>query len=576
VNFPIRFQKFVLSALFALSAVPALLIPANAEIIRSFDSSMQVSKDGLIDITETINMDFESAYRHGIYRMIPVRYKRYNNTYTTPLRVLSVTCDGEPAKYDVSDQDNDINIKIGDPQSTISGAHKYSIHYTVRRAINFLDKNEPEIYWNVTGNEWPFTIESMQTHVALPSGVDYSSLRTATFVGTTGSQTPGEPAEVTSGAVTFKADNLEPGSGFTFAIKLPEGSIAKPSVMGDLIWLLCDWWPAFVFPGLTFALMYSFWWYSGRDPASSKIAGIEWSPPKDFSPAEVGTLVDEHCDMSDIVSTIIDLAARGYLKIKELEPTSVLFSSKDYRFTKLREGNDLKQHEQLVFNGLFAEQGIGATATLADLKYKFSAHLPAIRDAVYSSLTTQRYFTENPDRIRKLYYAICAILGFIGIVVLIEAEGLSWGIGMMAAALFVGIFARRMPAKTMAGVQACRECLGFKRFVHKAEKDRIRVLAKEDPTIFGRLLPFAMVLGAADLWAARFHDLLVQPPNWYEPYGWGPNYVFSPTIFVNDLGSGMQAMDHTLSAVESAESGGSGFSGGGSGGGFGGGGGGSW
>jgi uncharacterized membrane protein len=120
--------------------------------------------------------------------------------------------------------------------------------------------------------------------------------------------------------------------------------------------------------------------------------------------------------------------------------------------------------------------------------------------------------------------------------------------------------------------------MGFARFVQLAEKERIRVLAKDDPTIFGRLLPYAMVLGVADEWADRFADLLTEPPDWYVPYGYGPGYAFSPHHFVRDLGSGMNTMGSTFSSQpqSSGGSGGSGFSGGGSGGGFGGGGGGSW
>ena len=40
-------------------------------------------------------------------------------------------------------------------------------------------------------------------------------------------------------------------------------------------------------------------------------------PPSDLPPAVVGTLVDERADPRDAISTIIDLAHRGYLAIEE-------------------------------------------------------------------------------------------------------------------------------------------------------------------------------------------------------------------------------------------------------------------
>ena len=92
------------------------------------------------------------------------------------------------------------------------------------------------------------------------------------------------------------------------------------------------------------------------------------------------------------------------------------------------------------------------------------------------------------------------------------------------------------------------------------------------------MLPYAMVLGAADEWAHAFEGLLTEPPDWYTPYGYGSNYNFSSRVFVNDLGNGMHTMQSTFASTpsSSAGSGGSGFDGGSSGGGFGGGGGGSW
>ena len=114
------------------------------------------------------------------------------------------------------------------------------------------------------------------------------------------------------------------------------------------------------------------------------------------------------------------------------------------------------------------------------------------------------------------------------------------------------------------------------------EKERIARMAQEDPTIFGRLLPYAMVLGVADQWAHAFEGLMTQPPDWYTSSD-GVN--FSTIWFVHDLGSGMHSMGQTFvsrpeSQSSSWSSGGgggfSGFSGGFSGGGFGGGGTGSW
>src|SRR5581483_9489600 len=110
------------------------------------------------------------------------------------------------------------------------------------------------------------------------------------------------------------------------------------------------------------------WLTRGRDPGNVNIAAVEWNPPKDLTPAEVGTLVDEMCDTQDIVSTLVDLAVRGYVRIEELPPKGFVFSAKDYKFTSLKERSEwpkLKGHEVRFLEGFFSN---GDEVTLQDLK----------------------------------------------------------------------------------------------------------------------------------------------------------------------------------------------------------------
>jgi hypothetical protein len=79
--------------------------PASAqafERIRSFEVDLTIEGDGSIVVAETIDYDFGSAERHGIFRDIPVRYD-YDERYerVTPLDVRSVSgSPGTPSEYD--------------------------------------------------------------------------------------------------------------------------------------------------------------------------------------------------------------------------------------------------------------------------------------------------------------------------------------------------------------------------------------------------------------------------------------------------------------------------------------------
>jgi len=558
-----------------LGCCMALASASHAEIIRSFDAEIRLQKDTSLDVTETIVMDFQNADRHGIYRTIPVRYSRYQGNYTVHLKVLSVDDgQGRKWKYQTSRMGRDLNIKIGDPDRTISGVHTYRVRYQVRRAVNFF-KGAPEVYWNATGDQWRFPIERATARFYPPPGVSIAQTKNTSFQGPPGS-TVAANTQVGTDSITFSTLNLQPGNGLTIVVGLPKDAVVKPTAFQNFMWVFADWWPAFLLPLLALGGLMLLYLQGGRDIEGGQAIAVEWSPPTELTPAEVGTLVDEHCDMADIVSTLVDLAARGYLVIQETESTKFLFlSSTDYTFIKRNDGppvNVLLPYEQTFLNGIF---GYSDRATLSSLKNKFYTHLPAIKSGIYQSLLEKHLFVSNPESTRGMYYGTGIVVAIIGVVLFFVGQA-AWGIGLLLSGLLCLAFARAMPSKTATGSRLLRQCLGFQRFVELAEKDRIKVLADKDPTIFGRMLPYAMVLGVADQWADAFKDLMSEPPDWYVGPHTGAH--FSSSAFVNDLGHGMNSMGNTMSSAPSSSggSGGSGFSGGGGGGGFGGGGGGSW
>jgi len=576
-------RRLAFALTIALYVILSSRIIADAEVIRQFTAAIQLNSDCSLDVTETIKMDFENSKRHGIFRIIPIGYSRYGGNYNLDFHLLNVSDEKNSSLYyQASRMGSDFHIKIGEPDRLLTGKHTYCIHYRVRRAVNFFD-GKAEVYWNATGNDWPFSIEQANVFFYPPENTAVSDIKATCFVGQTGSTTIGKYTK-SDKFILFKATNIEPGSGLTVVAQLPPNAVNKPSIWQEIFWFLKDWWGLIVLPTLTCACLLPILRRRTHDPSHQAIA-VEWNPPKDLSPAEVGTLVDESCDMQDIISTLVDLAARGYLQIKEIKSDNFLFfSNKDYEFTRTnsyKKDDVLLPHEDRFLNALF-DSG-ESPIKLSNLRNKFYINLPYIRQEIYQSLTDKKLFFDNPETVRFRWRTGAMLIGglslFLTLFIAIP-NFTAIGSGLLISAVIAWIAAQFMPARTTAGWKERAQCLGFQRFVRLAEKDRITVLAKEDPTIFGRLLPFAMVLGAADQWAEAFHGLLTEPPSWYIPYGYGSSgYIFSSRNFVNDLGNGMHTMSQTFASVpapSSAGSGGSGLSGGFSGGGFGGGSGGSW
>ncbi len=59
------------------------------------------------------------------------------------------------------------------------------------------------------------------------------------------------------------------------------------------------------------------------------IAPVEFAPPEDLRPGQVGTIIDEQANTLDVTATIVDLAVRGYLTIEEI-PKEGWFGKPDW------------------------------------------------------------------------------------------------------------------------------------------------------------------------------------------------------------------------------------------------------
>ncbi len=139
--------------------------------INNFQSDIVVKSNGIVDIKETISVDFGSFQKHGIYRYIPYSYTNQDGTkYYTEIVTSRILQDAKEAKYTSSQDKNNLNIKIGDAGKTISGTHTYQIEYSVRGILKPFDTYD-ELYWNVTGDGWGVPIEKVAANVYLPKDI---------------------------------------------------------------------------------------------------------------------------------------------------------------------------------------------------------------------------------------------------------------------------------------------------------------------------------------------------------------------------------------------------------------------
>lgn len=565
-------------------------IEARSWRIEDFHSDIRVFSTGAVEVAERIRVRFDGSF-NGVFRLIPVEY-RGTGGFNLTLR-LDVTGvedgSGSPLRYELSRERHYRKIKIWVPNAR-DAVRTVVIRYRAENAILHFAEDDlewDELYWNVSGDEWPVAIDASSARVQLPSAV--TGLRARAFTGEYGSDE--STADVTIREAERIVDvrarrGLGIHEGLTIVVAWDakaggEYVVHRPGPIERAIEFLRSNWPLGI-PFLVFFLMHRIWSKVGKDPDKRPIAA-RYEPPEGMTPFEAGVLVDNRPDMRDVTSTLVDLAVRGWLVIEQFEDEKLfgLVKDRDYAFElqrPLSAAEELKPHERMLLQAMFG--GGSDTRILAsELENSFYKDLPGIKSALFDQLIGDGYYRRRPDRVQGAWIGgglvgagVLAVLG----VVLANSWGMSQLTVIVAAVLCAAIvigFGILMPARTIKGARAQEEVLGFEEFLDRVESDRFKRMIT-GPEMFEKYLPYAMALGVEKHWAAAFADIYREPPNWYRGLGYA---TFRPAVFVSDL-SGMS--NATASAMTTAprSTGGSGMSGGGgfSGGGFGGGGGGAF
>ena len=573
-------------------------IPVTADegwSIDAFDVAITIQSDTTMTVRETLQVDFNSQQHHGIFRDIPVLYEwdqRHNRVYD--LDVDSVTdVSGRSWSYKVLDNGVYKEIKIGDPNQTLSGRQSYVIAYTVKGALNgFADHDE--LYWNVTGNQWAVPIKEASTTVTTPAG---GLIWTHCFQGETGSRETCRESS-TAGQGEFVATRvLDAGQQLTVVVGMKKGVAGdvapilrakprtfleyfsvEPLTVGSalLLLLLGVVWLGRMVWRRGRDMEYATAYYSTKDPTERvrpmfrpEAIVPEYRPPDNLRPAQLGLIVDEVADTKDLTATIVDMAVRGYLVIKGVKD-----NKHDWELVPAKDDTrDLLPYEEKILHGLF--DGSKSGTRLSTLKGTFSGTLHAAERLLYGDSVRLKWFTTDPQSTRVRWALLGALVVAVGV-------GITWALGALAgwgllgiAVILIGgamiVVNRWMPRRTGLGTDLFRKTLGFRLYMTRAEKERQAFAEKAE--IFTQYLPYAIVFGCVHRWAKAFEgiDTSVAVSTWYQ--GAGPFY---PAVFASSL-EGFSSTLSTTIAQTPAGSGGSGGGGGGfSGGGGGGGGGGAW
>ena len=373
--------------------------------IESYNVDINVSNNNSYDIKETIVAYFNKE-KHGIIRNIPTRNTVTRTDGSTNTNRAKITNVNVNEKYSLSTGADEVKLKIGNAGTVLTGRHTYQISYTYNIGNDKL-KDADEFYLNLIGNQWDTNINKLTFTITMPK--DFDTDKIGFSVGKYG-----KSGILDDGYFNYSVKNnvitgtynktLPPNNGFTVRITLPEGYFEKQKLKISIFDFIAICLP------IIFLIIAIFEWEKyGKD--EKIVETIEFNPPDNMNSLDVAYAYKGKANSNDVVSLLIYLANKGYIKIKVEETGSKLLKSKSYKIIEVKkyDGND--ENERLFLERLFKNGTIYRTennnvfrcVTKSDLEERFYKTVNEIIDNENTSEFKNKIFEKGVwNRAKKI------------------------------------------------------------------------------------------------------------------------------------------------------------------------------
>jgi len=484
-------------------------------------------------VTENYDVSFTGPFSFGTANIPTTRLDHIENVTVTQNGVrLRAACTRQTGTYCVTYEDDEINIVYYFTSPINSSREKIQIAYDVHGALRSYDGGD-QLWWAAIPTEhYGFPIGAASVKVMMPE--DSAPREEIDPV-----VTYGAPAtvDVEGSVVTATATRpLSGDEGLEIRVQYPHNPNAAAP----------DWQAAFdtqraydenVLPLINLAILAGSALIGiggtlfilirlqtrGRDPEIGPVPTHLSEPPDDCPPAVVGALVDETADLRDIISTLVDLARRGYIVFEESQTEGLFGIGTSQAFTFKRTDkplDDLAPFESQLVREVFP--GSSLERAMSSMRNTFYTAIPRLQTGLYSELVQRGYFPRSPETVRASWTGLGMLLGGVGIFgcfimfVVLETNPL-WLVLPIAIA-FVGVVAiiagPRMPAKTARGAETAAKWKAFQRYLIDLQSFAGETAAAER---FEQYLPYAVAFGIERSFLRKFETVPMVAPIWYYP-----------------------------------------------------------
>ena len=555
--------------------------PGSAEVVGG-----QVNS-GRADITEVIDYDFGAEARHGIFRDVPdlAFFLDENGQPTQQVEVFSPTA---PDQFVLESVPIGTRIRVGDPNVTITGRHRYTITYPlIGTAVN------GRFAYDAVGTFWEVGFDDVEIHVVAP----FETSDPTCDRGNAGDVGGCTVTEVEPGHLLVKIDSLGAGEGVTIGADLGAPLVELPELPAAPTGPASDPGDGLVKPGLVAALAallgaFPAIWLARRagreqaavggpadvayaehviatDPSTvqlvdaadlSQLATIEFAPPAGVTAAHGGVVLQERVKPEHSTAWLLNQAIFGAIDLD--------IDGKDPVIRRTGVPAPLASDEAILVS-MF---GGRSEVKLKTYDKTFASGWRRVGASLENWMVTSPLWSTEAKSRKSRWIGLAVLLLVLGSVVGLGGAALAsrfggpWlvlvAVGFLVAGFAVGMVIRswELLVRTPKGTATWIRLLSFKRFLAESETQHVEWAAQHG--MLREYTAWAVALDEADHWARTIERSNIDPSSNIAAYEAVRFASIAPRL------------EHAVSSASTAPS--SSGGGGGVGGGGGGGGGGSW
>lgn len=624
-KFSILFM-FMVMFLFNSSRLDAVIL--HSEKIRNYEVTVQINKNGTLTVNEVIDYQFGEEFKHGIYRDIPLRSKRFGfDVHKSFIKMNWIKRDGKDEEYTKNHFYEGIRYRIGS-ETELVNLYKtesvYELNYDIYNAV-FEKDGIYQVYYNAIGQFWNVPIEQASVIIRFPDGQKIKKNEIEKLEVYTGSYgEKGENYDILENdeEIHISTKELEAKNGLTFMLNLKTDKISPTLVDKLKIVYLSN--PAIIILPflLLFLTIYSIvtWKFFGKDPQGKSVIP-EFNLPKDISPMFAAYINGERDTVEILNAGIFTLLTKGFIvanrvngEIKYNKESKTAYTQETQLAEEERmlldalssEKNDIFGSEKRIYN-----KANSIIEILKDKYHKiiyknngsflvpFYCAAPVFMIFIFSQTNFEIFNTfiilyiliTLGSFFHRIWITVSKklLIGLLIIVILGVSfyQGIEIFVFTTYFVILFIVYAKLIGKYTNEGLRKKEYLKGMKMYIKTAEENQIRKFdnVKELIEYFNGILPFAVALGVKNeaiklmkktikIYNFDINESYINSHTHIYAYS---NHSFTNTFSRSYSSGKSKIMSEKFSSSKSGSGGGGFFSGGGfSGGGSGGGGGGSW